>query len=723
MGGEGDRYMEVWNVVFSQFNNDGHGNYTDLVQKNIDTGMGLERLAVAVQDVGSIFDVDTLKSLRDLVCALAGNIEYEKPGTEKTDVSVRILTDHARAMTFMISDGIMPSNNGRGYVLRRIIRRAVRHGRKLGIQGSFLPTLAENVIDGSKDGYPELEEKRAFILSVIKSEEDKFEKTYEQGMEILNSMEDALRSSGKTELSGEDAFRLYDTYGFPIDNTKEILEEQGFTVDEDGFNVQMKKQKETAREDRKKSGKNDEYMGAAATVYENIDAHITTKFTGYDTLETKSKIVAMAALYPADADDEDALVDALSDGQTGAIITEETPFYGTMGGQVGDIGLIVLGSDDASEDAKEGAALGKGAAVFEVRATEHVAGNKIAHIGVVRKGMFKLSDSVTLRVDQKERMATCRNHSATHLLQKALREVLGTHVEQAGSYQDSGRTRFDFSHFQAMTKEELKKVEDLVNAEIQAALPVKTDIMTLEEAKKTGAMALFGEKYGDSVRVVSMGDFSKELCGGTHVKNTLEIGQFKILSESGVAAGVRRIEALTGDNVRAYYERLEEQMNEASALVKATPATLKDHIAALQKQIKDLEAENEAMKQKEAKNALSGVMDKVIDIKGVKFLAADMKNVDMNELRTLGDDLKTKLGNAIIVLTSEKDGKVSLVSMATDSAVKLGAHAGNLIKAVAPVLGGGGGGRPNMAQAGGKDASKIKEALEKAKEVAESQIK
>lgn len=723
MGGEGDRYMEVWNVVFSQFNNDGHGNYTDLVQKNIDTGMGLERLAVAVQDVGSIFDVDTLKSLRDLVCALAGNIEYEKPGTEKTDVSVRILTDHARAMTFMISDGIMPSNNGRGYVLRRIIRRAVRHGRKLGIQGSFLPTLAENVIDGSKDGYPELEEKRAFILSVIKSEEDKFEKTYEQGMEILNSMEDALRSSGKTELSGEDAFRLYDTYGFPIDNTKEILEEQGFTVDEDGFNVQMKKQKETAREDRKKSGKNDEYMGAAATVYENIDAHITTKFTGYDTLETKSKIVAMAALYPADADDEDALVDALSDGQTGAIITEETPFYGTMGGQVGDIGLIVLGSDDASEDAKEGAALGKGAAVFEVRATEHVAGNKIAHIGVVRKGMFKLSDSVTLRVDQKERMATCRNHSATHLLQKALREVLGTHVEQAGSYQDSGRTRFDFSHFQAMTKEELKKVEDLVNAEIQAALPVKTDIMTLEEAKKTGAMALFGEKYGDSVRVVSMGDFSKELCGGTHVKNTLEIGQFKILSESGVAAGVRRIEALTGDNVRAYYERLEEQMNEASALVKATPATLKDHIAALQKQIKDLEAENEAMKQKEAKNALSGVMDKVIDIKGVKFLAADMKNIDMNELRTLGDDLKTKLGNAIIVLTSEKDGKVSLVSMATDSAVKLGAHAGNLIKAVAPVLGGGGGGRPNMAQAGGKDASKIKEALEKAKEVAESQIK
>ena len=723
MGGEGDRYMEVWNVVFSQFNNDGHGNYTDLVQKNIDTGMGLERLAVAVQDVGSIFDVDTLKSLRDLVCALAGNIEYEKPGTEKTDVSVRILTDHARAMTFMISDGIMPSNNGRGYVLRRIIRRAVRHGRKLGIQGSFLPTLAENVIDGSKDGYPELEEKRAFILSVIKSEEDKFEKTYEQGMEILNSMEDALRSSGKTELSGEDAFRLYDTYGFPIDLTEEILEEQGFTVDEDGFNVQMKKQKETAREDRKKSGKNDEYMGAAATVYENIDAHITTKFTGYDTLETKSKIVAMAALYPADADDEDALVDALSDGQTGAIITEETPFYGTMGGQVGDIGLIVLGSDDASEDAKEGAALGKGAAVFEVRATEHVAGNKIAHIGVVRKGMFKLSDSVTLRVDQKERMATCRNHSATHLLQKALREVLGTHVEQAGSYQDSGRTRFDFSHFQAMTKEELKKVEDLVNAEIQAALPVKTDIMTLEEAKKTGAMALFGEKYGDSVRVVSMGDFSKELCGGTHVKNTLEIGQFKILSESGVAAGVRRIEALTGDNIRAYYERLEEQMNEASALVKATPATLKDHIAALQKQIKDLEAENEAMKQKEAKNALSGVMDKVIDIKGVKFLAADMKNVDMNELRTLGDDLKTKLGNAIIVLTSEKDGKVSLVSMATDSAVKLGAHAGNLIKAVAPVLGGGGGGRPNMAQAGGKDASKIKEAFEKAKEVAESQIK
>lgn len=714
MGGEGDRFMEVWNIVFTQFNNDGKNNYTELEQKNIDTGMGLERLAVAVQDVGSIFDVDTLKSLRDLICSLAGGISYGVSGTEASDVSVRICTDHARSMTFMISDGIMPSNNGRGYVLRRIIRRAVRHGRKLGIRGSFLPELAMNVIESSKDGYPELEEKKDFILSVVRAEEEKFEKTYEQGMDILAEMEEKLRSEGKTQLSGEDAFRLYDTYGFPVDNTEEILAENGFTVDTEGFMAAMKQQKETAREDRKKSGKNDQYMGAAATVYEEMDPAINTTFVGYDHDAFESTIVAMASL---DAD-ESSVAEALSDGQQGAIITKETPFYATMGGQIGDTGFIVLGEDDDSaEDA-----LGKGAAVFEVTATEHVAGNKIAHIGVVRKGMFRLSDKVTLRVDADSHKATCRNHSATHLLQKALREVLGTHVEQSGSYQDKSRTRFDFSHFQAMTADELKTVEAMVNAKIAEGLDVNTDVMTLEEAKKTGAMALFGEKYGSEVRVVKMGDFSTELCGGTHVKNTMEIGQFKILSENGVAAGVRRIEALTGDNVRKYYAEMEVNLSEASELLKAAPAKLAEHIRALQKELKLLKSENEALKAREAQNALGSVMDKVQEINGVKYLGVQVSNVDMNELRNLGDDLKAKLGEGVVLLISDKDGKVSLIAMATDEAMKKGAHAGNLIRQVAPVLGGGGGGRPNMAQAGGKDASKIPEALTKAMDIMKEMI-
>ena len=706
MGGEGDRFMEVWNVVFSQFDNDGKGNYSDLAQKNIDTGMGLERLAVAVQEVGSLFDVDTVKSLRDLICTLAGGIEYEKPGTQDSDVSVRIVTDHARAMTFMISDGIMPSNNGRGYVLRRIIRRAVRHGRKLGITGSFLTKLAENVIEGSKDGYPELAEKRDFILNVIQAEEDKFEKTYEQGMDILQSMQDALKAEGKSELSGQDAFKLYDTYGFPLDNTKEILAENGFTVDEAGFEAAMKNQRETAREDRKKSGKSATYMGAAATVYEDMDPAVNSAFVGYQGLEATGKIVALAA-FAADDDEDDSVAEALSDGQAGAVITDETPFYGTMGGQIGDKGIIVLGNEEA---------------VFEVSATEHVAGNKIAHIGKVVKGMLKTGDEVSLKVDAKNRLAIARNHSATHLMQKALREVLGTHVEQAGSYQDADRTRFDFSHFQAMTSEEIRKVEDMVNEKISEGLAVTTQVMTLEEAKKTGAMALFGEKYGDEVRVVKMGDFSTELCGGTHVENTQQIAQFKILSENGVAAGVRRIEALTGENVRKYYEKLEKQANEAAALLKATPATLADHIRKLQEELKAVKSENEALKSKEAQNALGDVMSNIKDIKGVPFLATAVSGVDMNELRNLGDELKTKVAGGVVLLVSDNDGKVNMMCMATDEAMKKGAHAGNIIKASAKIVGGGGGGRPNMAQAGGKDASKINDAIAEAEKVLAEQI-
>ncbi|NLC75118.1 MAG: alanine--tRNA ligase [Clostridiales bacterium] len=716
MGGEGDRYMEVWNIVFSQFNNDGHGNYTDLIHKNIDTGMGLERLAVAVQNVGSIFDVDTIKALRDHVCSLAGGIAYETGSTYDTDVSVRIIVDHIRSTTFMISDGIMPSNEGRGYVLRRIIRRAVRHGRKLGIKGSFLPELAVTVIDGSKGGYPELEEKKDFILNVIRQEEEKFEKTFEQGLEILENMETELESSGSRELSGDNAFKLYDTFGFPLDSTREILEEKGFTVDEAGFEKAMKIQKDTARKARKVSN----YMGADATVYESMDPKITSLFNGYDSITEDSKIVAMAALYPTDSSEENAVAEALSDGQTGAIITAETPFYGTMGGQVGDTGVI---------ENENG--------TFEVTDTLHVAGSKIAHVGRVTRGMFKLGDTVTLKVDEKTRLATCRNHSATHLLQKALREVLGTHVEQSGSYQDAGRTRFDFSHFKAMTPEEIKKVEDIVNEEIADALPVETDIMGIDDAKKSGAMALFGEKYGDKVRVVRMGDFSKELCGGTHVSNTSVIGQFKILSESGVAAGVRRIEAITGDNVKKYYEDVEKKLEDASEILKATPDTVSEHIKKLQEELKAVKSENEALKSRQASESLGDAMDKVTDIGGISFLAASVDNVDMNGLRELGDKLRTKLeavaakksadgaasNGVVIMLMSAADGKVSLMAMADDNAISHGAHAGNLVKGIAGLVGGGGGGRPNMAQAGGKNPAGIPDALKAAPDCLAGMVK
>ena len=714
MGGEGDRFMEVWNIVFTQFDNDGNNNYSELEQKNIDTGMGLERLAVAVQDVGSIFDVDTVKALRDEICALGGGKEYGKPGTEDTDVSVRIVTDHARAMTFMISDGIMPSNNGRGYVLRRIIRRAVRHGRKLGIQGSFLPTLAQNVINGSKDGYPELEEKKDFILSVVKAEEEKFEKTYEQGMDILNQMEEELKKSGEKQLSGENAFRLYDTYGFPLENTMEILEESGFTVDEAGFRAAMEAQKTQARKDRMESGKNADYSGHAATVYDELDPAISSSFVGYDKVVSDSKIVAMVSLG-----DDEAVVEALSDGQKGAIITSETPFYGTMGGQVGDTGVIVIGSDDGAE----GTALGNGQAVFEVESTEHVAGNKIAHVGHVVKGMFKLNDAVTLNVDPSNRMSTCRNHSATHLLQKALRDTLGTHVEQAGSYQDADRTRFDFSHFQAMTAEEIAKVEAEVNEKIAEQIPVVTEVLSMEDAKKTGAMALFGEKYGDTVRVVEMGEFSKEFCGGTHVKNTGDIQFFKILSESGVAAGVRRIEAITGANVLKYYANVEKELNAAAAAAKATPATLTDRIEKMQDEIRALKSENESLKSKAASEALGNTADQIKEVKGVKYIATRVDGVDMNGLRDLSDKLKAEMGEGVAVIFSENDGKVNIVASATDGAQKMGAHAGNLIKGIAALVGGGGGGRPNMAQAGGKNPAGIPDALAKVAEVLEGQIK
>jgi len=690
VGCDCDRYMEVWNNVFTQFENDGNGNYTTLKQKNIDTGMGLERLAVVVQDVDSIFDVDTICALRNLVCKISGK-EYEKNYND--DVSIRLITDHIRSATFMISDGIMPTNEGRGYVLRRLIRRAARHGRLLGIEGTFLAKLSEEVINGSKAGYPELEEKKEFIFKVLTNEENQFNKTIDQGLRILGEMEDEMKAAGEKTLSGENAFKLYDTYGFPMDLTKEILEEKGYDIDEAGFQKCMEEQRNKARSAREVTN----YMGADATVYDDIDVKVTTEFVGYDHLTFDSKVTVLTT--------ETEIVNSLMEGQKGTVFTEQTPFYATMGGQVGDTGVIETAN-------------GK----FVVEDTIKLRGGKFGHVGHMESGMISNGDEVTLKVDEQERKDTCKNHSATHLLQKALKTVLGAHVEQKGSLVNPTRLRFDFAHFQAMTPEEIAETEALVNKEIQAALPVTTQIMGIEEAKKTGAMALFGEKYGDKVRVVSMGDFSKELCGGTHVKNTAEIGLFKLVSEAGVAAGVRRIEALTGPSVTAYYKAQEEKIHEAAALLKTTPADLLEKIAHLQAEAKALQAENESLKSKLAKEALGDVMDKVTEVKGVKLLAASVPDVDMNGLRDLGDQLKEKLGSGVVVLASAKDGKVSLLAMVTDDAMKKGAHAGKLIKEVAAVVGGGGGGRPNMAQAGGKNPEKIDEAVAKAAEVLEGQI-
>ena len=690
VGCDCDRYIEVWNNVFTQFDNDGKGNYEELEHKNIDTGMGLERLAVVVQDVDSIFDVDTIKALRDRICDMAG-VTYKE--SEKKDVSIRLITDHIRSVTFMTSDGILPSNEGRGYVLRRLLRRAARHGRLLGIKGSFLAELSKTVIDVSKDAYPELADKQEHIFATLNKEEENFNRTIDQGLSILGNFVDEIKKSGSNKLSGENAFKLYDTYGFPLDLTKEILEEEGMTVDEEGFNSCMQIQRETARKARKVTN----YMGADATVYEQIPVSIETEFVGYDRLSHESPIVAIT--------NENAVADKLTEGEAGSILVAETPFYATMGGQCGDTGIISTPN-----------------ATFVVKDTVKVVGGKTAHIGYVESGDFSVNEKVVLSVDSDRRGLTCKNHSATHLLQKALKIVLGGHVEQAGSYVDCDRLRFDFTHIKAMTKEEIARVEAIVNEEIEKDLQVRTDIMTLDEAKKTGAMALFGEKYGDTVRVVTMGEFSKELCGGTHVANTNVIGNFKIVSEQGVAAGVRRIEALTSKGAIDYYNRLEEELNAAANAAKTEPAKLAEKITSMLAEIKSLQSENQKLKDKMAKSSVGDAMADAVEISGIKILPVKVKDVDMNALRTLGDDFKAKLGSSVIILASDMGDKVNLIVMATDDAVEKGAHAGNIIKEIAPMVGGGGGGRPNMAQAGGKNPAGIDEALSAGVEKVKTQL-
>ena len=690
VGCDCDRYIEIWNNVFTQFEGDGHGGYEELATKNIDTGMGLERLATVMQDVDSIFDVDTIRHLREEVCRIAG-VEYGKD--HKTDVSVRVITDHIRSVTFMISDGVTMSNEGRGYVLRRLLRRAARHGKLLGIEGTFLSDLCEVVIDDSKSGYPDLEGRREYIKKVISVEEENFDRTISQGLAILEDEMAQLRIIEETVLPGKEAFKLCDTYGFPLDLIIEILGENGFTVDEREFDKAMENQRQTARAARKETN----YMGADETVYQQIDASIESEFVGYKRLEFFSNINAMTST--------NAVVDELKSGEEGTIIVEKTPFYGTMGGQMNDVGMIETDGG-----------------LFRVDNVIHLQGTKIGHVGKVLDGSLKIGETARLNVNEYRRSLTANNHTATHLMQEALRRVLGSHVEQQGSYVDQERLRFDFTHFSPMTDKEIAEVEKIVNEQINLGLPVLTEEMTLDEAKKMGAMALFGEKYGERVRVVEVGDFSTELCGGTHVSNTKNIVAFKIISESGIAAGVRRIEALTSVGLIEYLSKSDDMVKKIAATLKSNPAEVDEKVARLQEEVKALQKENEKLKAKLAKDAAGDVSGEAEDHNGIKLLAKQLDGVDMNGMRQLTDDMKNKLGDAFIVLASASDGKVSLVATATDGAMSKGAHAGNLIKEIAAIVGGGGGGKPAMAQAGGKDPDKIPDALAKATEVMKAQL-
>ncbi|WP_304509633.1 alanine--tRNA ligase [Anaerotignum sp.] len=692
VGCDCDRYMEFWNLVLTQFNAEPDGTYTELDQKNVDTGMGLERMATILQGVDSIFDVDTIKSIRDAICQKA-KVEYGK--IAKIDVSVRVITDHIRSVTMMTADGVLPSNEGRGYVLRRLLRRAARHGKLLGIEGEFLAELSKSVIACSGDAYPELVDKQEYIFKILSIEENSFYKTIDNGMAILKSDMGEMKEAGQTTMSGEKSFRLYDTYGFPIDLTKEILEEAGMNVDEEAFAAEMKQQKERARAARGKST----YMGAAETVYHELPVDLQTKFAGYDIKEVgDAKIIALVA--------NNEIAGMAQKGDTVSVFLDNTPFYAESGGQVGDCGIIKTekGTVNVTDCIK-------------------VIGGKIAHVGQVTEGTLSVDEKAVATVDWERRMATSRNHSTTHLLQKALRTVLGTHVEQAGSYVSPERLRFDFTHFTAMTDEELKTVEKIVNDSIFASYVIETAEMSIDEARNKGAMALFGEKYGDVVRVVDMGGYSIELCGGAHLQNTAQAGSFKILSENGVAAGVRRIEAVTGGEALKHYQAQEDEIKGICRLVKASPDKLVARVEQLMAEQKELTKELDKLKAKMAGGAAEDIINSKVEMNGVAVLAAEVKDLDANGMRTLGDQLKNKLGSGIVVLAGGAEGKVNLMVMATDDVVAKGAHAGNIVKAAAAVCGGGGGGRPNMAQAGGKNPGKIGEALEKAKEVIAQQIK
>ena len=687
------KYTELGNDVFMQYEKHHDGHLTPLKQKNVDTGWGLERILAFLNGTRDVYRIDLFAPVIAYIEKVSGT-KYEED--EKLTRSMRILADHIRTSVMLIGDEakLLPSNVGAGYVLRRLIRRAVRHGRMLNLKTEDLLTIAQMYIDDIyAESYPLLVKNKEFVLSELKKEIDRFESTLENGMKEFKKILEQKKEEKSVEIDGKSAFYLYDTFGFPLELTVELAQEEGLKVDEEGFERAMEEQKQKARDNQSFSAR----LSTDTALYDELDESLVSEFTGYDTLQAESSVAAIAS--------DGKWQDVLSEGQEGTIITVKTPFYATMGGQKGDFGVIKTADG-----------------TFEVIDTVKVPGGRIGHIGKVVSGTIKKDAKADLSVSSLNRGNTCKNHTATHLLQEALREVLGDHVEQSGSYQDGERTRFDFSHGQAMTTEELKKVEEIVNAKIAEDLPVETKVMSLEEAKKTGAMALFGEKYGDTVRVVMIGDFSRELCGGTHVGHTGEIASFKILSESGVAAGVRRIEAITGNNVTAYYQEMEERLNAVARVLKTSPATLLDRAEHLMAEMKVLQSENESLKSKAAKDALGDVMNQVKEVKGVKLLAASVAGVDMNGLRDLGDQLKAKIGEGVIVLISDCDGKVNMVAMATQGAMDKGAHAGNLIKGIAALVGGGGGGRPNMAQAGGKNPAGIPDAIAKCEEVLTAQV-
>ncbi len=688
------KYTELGNDVFMQYEKHHDGHLTPLKQKNVDTGWGLERILAFLNGTRDVYRIDLFAPVIAYIEQASGT-KYEED--EKLTRSMRILADHIRTSVMLIGDEakLLPSNAGAGYVLRRLIRRAVRHGRVLGLSTQNLLHIAEMYIDTIyAESYPLLKKNKEFVLTELKKEIDRFESTVENGMKEFKKILEQKKEADSDQIDGKSAFYLYDTFGFPIELTVELAGEEGLSVDEDGFAKAMEEQKQKARDNQNFSTR----LSADNGLYEKLDAGIVSEFIGYDTLKAEETIAAV--------NNGSEWKDSLKEGEEGTVITAKTPFYATMGGQKGDFGVIVT---------KNG--------TFDVQETVKLPGGRIGHIGKVVSGSIAKGETATLEVSALNRSNTCRNHTATHLLQEALREVLGDHVEQSGSYQDGERTRFDFSHGQAMTAEEIKKVEAIVNEKIAEDLPVETKVMSLEEAKKTGAMALFGEKYGDTVRVVMIGDFSRELCGGTHVGHTGDIASFKILSESGVAAGIRRIEALTGRNVTAYYQEMEEKLAETARILKTTPASLTERAEHLMAELKALQSENESLKSKAAKEALGDVMDQVVEVNGVKLLATKVSGVDMNGLRELGDQLKAKIAEGVVVLMSDLDGKVNMVAMATDGAMKKGAHAGNLIKGIAALVGGGGGGRPNMAQAGGKNPAGIDEAIKKSAEVLKEQIK
>lgn len=678
---ENDRIIEIWNNVFTQFDNDGKGNYTQLATKNIDTGMGLERLACVMQGVDNLFEVDTVKNIMGKICSIIG-VNYHED--DKKDISIRVITDHIRSTTFMVGDGILPSNEGRGYVLRRLLRRAARHGRLLGYHKAFLYEVCDTVIDENLSAYPELGEKRAYIKKVIQTEEESFAKTIDKGTEILGEMIENLRKTGEKTLKGEDVFKLHDTYGFPVDITKEILHENGFEADEDGFAECMKVQKQTARENKKLGGGWDNAKNS------ELDKFSTT-FVGYDTLKSETKILALTK--------NGELAELCGEGDEIGVIIEKTPFYAEMGGQVGDRGSIRKGSSD----------------VIEITDTQKLGGGQFISFGKVVSGGFSVGDTVTAAVDENSRKATERNHTCCHILQAALREVLGEHVHQSGSYVDPYRCRFDFTHFSAMTKDEIARVEQAVNAVLLNSAPVVTEVLPIEEAKKKGAMALFGEKYGDTVRVVSVGDYSTEFCGGTHLKNASEAGLFKIVSESSVASGVRRIEAVTGANTMKLLNDSLETIDKAASVLKTQNSELVNRLTGVVGELREKDKKIEQMQQAAA-NAQLGNLDET-DINGVKLITAALDGTGADGLRKVGDGLADKYDCFVAVLAGTNEGKSNILCKCSKSAVAKGANAGTIVREVAAVAGGKGGGKPDQAMAGVPDAAKIPDALKAARDI------